>query len=95
MKFSVEDLITLIPDKENGLITAKRLATITGHTESFVRKIINEARSRGTPICSTRFGYYYSTEHRDVIDTVEFLTRRVNTQIQAINGLKNIKHKEI
>lgn len=84
-------ILDLIPNKEMGLITAKRISKITGHTESTIRKVINEARAQGIPICSTKFGYYYSTEDRDIADTVNFLTRRVNTQLQAINGLKNTK----
>ena len=94
MKRSFYVVITLIPRKENGIITAKHLSMITGYTETFIRKIINEARSAGYPICSNRHGYYLSTECSDISDTIKFLSRRINTQLQAINGLKNINEKE-
>lgn len=84
-------ILELIPHKETGLITAKRISKITGYTECYVRKVINDARVTGTPICSTRYGYYYSDDAEDIADTINFLTRRVNTQLSAINGLKNIR----
>lgn len=95
MKCSYEDILPLIPTKENGFITAKILSTRTGYTESFIRKLINKARSEGVPICSKTFGYYFSEDHADIADTVSFLIRRINTQLQAINGLTNIKHEEV
>lgn len=88
---SLEKLLRLIPKKENGTITARRLAEIAGCCESYIRKKINEARASGIPICSTRFGYYFSDRYEDISETVRFLTRRINTQLKAIDGLKGIK----
>lgn len=94
MKFSYKNLITLIPNKETGYITAKRLSKMTGYTETFIRKLINEARSAGVPICSTQRGYYFSNDQVDISQTVKFLTRRLQTQLKAIDGLININCKE-
>ena len=94
MKVSYEDLITLIPAKETGVITAKNLSEKLGCTETYIRKVINVARSNGVPICSTKYGYYYSDDYGDIAETVGFLTRRLRTQLQAIDGLIKIKRRE-
>ena len=94
MKVSYLDILPLIPAKENGFITAKTLSTRTGYTESFIRKLINQARSAGVPICSTQRGYYFSNDQVDISQTVKFLTRRLQTQLKAIDGLININCKE-
>ncbi len=90
-KLSLDELLTLIPKKEDGTITAKRLSEMTEKCESYIRRLINEARASGIPICSTRFGYYLSDERNDIVATIHFLTHRVDTQLKAINGLQNIK----
>lgn len=92
MNKHIDVVIELIP--EEGTITAKEISKLTGYNESFVRKIINIARSNGTPVCSTRHGYYISYENADIERTIVFLTHRINTQLRAINGLKNITNKE-
>lgn len=90
MKISYADMLPLIPDKEDGVITARVISKVMGCAESYVRKLINQARSNGVPICSTTAGYYFSDDYADITSTIKFLTHRVNTQMQAINGLKNI-----
>lgn len=89
-KFTLDELIALIPQKRDGTITAKELAKKTEKTESLIRKKINEARAQGIPICSTRFRYFISDDRKDIEATIEFLTHRINTQLQAIFGLKSI-----
>ena len=83
------ELIELIPTKsQNEKVTVHRLAKMTATSEPYIRKKINEARSVGIPICSTTSGYYLSNEYNDIAKTVCFLTKRLNTQLQAINGLQ-------
>ena len=93
IKISYEDLLTFIPSKEHGVVTGKQLSRQLQCAESFVRRLINQARSNGVPICSTTNGYYLSDEHEDILETINFLTRRVRTQLKAIDGLVNIRHK--
>ena len=92
MKVSVEDLIVVIPKKQEGLITGKQLSEMFGVEECTIRRIINEARASGIPICSKRWGYYFSDECEDITATIQFLTHRINTQLQAIEGLKKKIH---
>jgi predicted DNA-binding transcriptional regulator YafY len=85
---SIYDLVALIPSKQDGEITAHKLSTLTKVNEPTIRKIINEARTAGVPICSTRRGYYMSNEYDDIAKTICFLTNRVCTQLQAKSGLQ-------
>ena len=95
MNISHDDFLTLIPKKEKGFITGKRLSKMTGYSEPYIRSIINQLRAKGNPICSTKQGYFLSDEYADIDNTVKFLTHRINTQLQAINGLnEHIKYKE-
>lgn len=80
------DILTLIPQKGK-CITAKRLSEISGRSEGYIRKYINEMRTIGVPICSTTKGYYISESKTDILNTVHFLQRRMQTQLQAVNGL--------
>lgn len=87
---SIYELIELIPKNQNEKITARSLAKLTGTTEPYIRKLINEGRAAGISICSTRHGYYLSKEIADISKTIRFLTNRVNTQLQAIQGLQKL-----
>ncbi len=87
-ELSLNDLLAQLPTTQEFLITARRLSILLGADESCIRKKINEARSIGIPICSTKRGYYLSNEVGDIQKTIRFLTKRLNTQIKAINGLK-------
>lgn len=77
-----------IPTRDTGRsITAKELSALTGKKEAYIRKLINEERANGIPICSTTRGYHLSNDDEDVQSTINFLKRRVNTQMRAILGL--------
>ena len=52
-----------------------------------VRQLINKARCEGIPICSSGFGYYYSTDDREIAKTVKSLSGRVHSINSAIAGM--------
>lgn len=87
---SIYELIELIPKNKNEKITAYSLAKLTDTSEPYIRKKINEARTAGIPICSTKSGYYLSNDCADISKTIRFLTNRLNTQLQAIQGLQKL-----
>ena len=41
-------------------VTGSQLSAVFGVKDIEIRRLINEARSSGEPICSYRKGYYYS-----------------------------------
>ena len=72
--------------------TAKELGILFGVTDVTIRKIINDYRSDGIPICSNSKGYYYSEEPEEIVKTIASLKRRVASIQRAINGLlKNVE----
>lgn len=69
--------------------TAKELAILFGVKEPTIRKIINEYRSEGIPVCSCNKGYYYSETAEDIVRTIASLKRRVGSIQKAIDGLQS------
>ena len=68
-------------------ISAKSLGRIFGHTDITIRRIINQARLEGVPICSSSKGYYYSECREDINRTVASLMHRITSIQNAVNGL--------
>ena len=69
--------------------TAKELGILFGVSDVTIRKIINEYRTEGIPICSNNHGYYYSETAEDIVRTIASLKRRVASIQKAINGLQS------
>ena len=66
-------------------INTKTQYTLTGVR---LRKIINYLRNDGNPICSTSKGYYMPTSPQDVIDTINSIAHRVDSQLNIIKQLR-------
>ena len=72
--------------------TAKELGILFGVNDAYIRKIINDYRSDGIPICANHKGYYYSEEPEEIVKTIASLKKRVASIQRAINGLlKNVE----
>ena len=56
-------------------------------SEANIRKLINQARCEGHPICSCRKGYFYSTNKADIVETIHSLNSRTISVGKAISGL--------
>lgn len=56
-------------------------------TGSEIRKLVNDCRCRGVPVCSGPTGYYYSTEKTDINRTVANLAGRIEKIEAAVKGL--------
>ncbi|SHE61414.1 HTH domain-containing protein [Tissierella praeacuta DSM 18095] len=52
-----------------------------------VRKIVNQLRNDGNPICSDENGYYYATDKDEVLNSVYQMTSRIREIAKAKNGL--------
>ena len=72
---------------KDNLIDSNQLSKYFDITRTEVRQIINNARSEGIPICSNRWGYYFSTDDEDVQKTVKSLNGRVHANNKAIAGM--------
>lgn len=66
------------------------LADKFGLTGQKVREYINQARRNGIPICSTRWGYFYSDDKAQIKKTIESMRGRIAAQEMAIDGLSTL-----
>ena len=55
-----------------------------------IRRMVNELRSKGVPICSSSKGYYYAESRSDIEETIAHLDGRVSKIKAAQDGLRNI-----
>ena len=55
-----------------------------------VRRMVNELRCGGVPICSCNKGYYYATNDQEVKETVAHLEGRIKKIRAAQDGMKRL-----
>lgn len=58
-----------------------------------VRRMVNDLRCRGVPICSCAFGYYYGANDTEIKRTVSSLTNRIKKIQSAVNGMSSCLKK--
>ena len=58
-------------------ITSKEIENAFQCKGTEVRKIVNELRSNGVPICSSPIGYYYAETKSEIKDTLAHLESRI------------------
>ena len=52
-----------------------------------IRKIVNQLRNDGIPICSDENGYYYAVDKDEVLNSIYQMTSRIREIARAKNGL--------
>ena len=58
-----------------------------------IRKIVNQLRNDGVPICSDENGYYYATDQEELLYSIYQMTSRIKAIAKAKNGLvKALNH---
>lgn len=85
-----EELTEYLKNKHTGAdscISGRLLGAMFDISTIELRKVINEARREGIPICSCDKGYFYSELPSDILKTVNSLTGRIAKMQEAINGL--------
>lgn len=75
---------------EGTAIKARELGDLFNVRGKPLRDIINILRQEAIPICSSWYGYWYSTEQRDIDKTLHQLRSRVKNINHAIAGLDRI-----
>jgi len=84
----IEDYLKDYHRSEATAIKASELGTLFNVKGKPLRDEINLLRQEGSPICSSWFGYWYSTDPADVDKTIKQLESRVTHISRAINGLR-------
>ena len=73
----------------------KEIAAHLLTNEVNIRKKINEARSKGIPICSCDKGYYYSENKSEILATIQSLMNRTMAVERAVSGLLTVVRSEL
>lgn len=60
-----------------------------------IRRMVNELRTKGVPICSCSRGYYYAESRSDIEETIAHLDGRVSKIKAAQDGLREILNNYI
>ena len=71
----------------SGRYTAKQLGKMINTNEPTIRKVINNLRCEGIPVCTGGRGYYISTDKGEIAKTIESLTHRIVQMQNAVDGL--------
>ena len=69
-------------------ITSKEIENAFQCKGTEVRKIVNELRSNGVPICSLPIGYYYAETKSEIKDTLAHLESRIKKIEKAKEGME-------
>lgn len=60
---------------------------------STVRKVVNQLRNDGNPICSGDNGYYYAADRKELLASIGQMTSRIREIAKAKRGLvKALEH---
>lgn len=73
----------------NNAIKSKSLECIFHCKGAEIRRMVNELRCSGVPICSCGQGYFYSTNSSDIQETINHLAGRINKIKVACDGMEN------
>ena len=77
--------------QENAVLS-KELELLFSMKGAEIRKIVNDCRARGVPICSCKKGYFYASSPAETSATIKQLESRIKRISIAKNGL--IKSKD-
>ena len=83
---NVIGVIALCGTREDPIST-RELVDKAQTNDRVIRIAINEARSKGIPVCATRKGYWISSDNDEIIETIKSLQSRKESLERVINGL--------
>jgi len=75
---------------EDIAIKGRELCTLFNLTDKQLRNVVSGLRQGGKAICSSSYGYWYSTEPEDIEKTLRRLEGQVKNMNNSITGLKKV-----
>lgn len=72
---------------ENRIITNNGLCELFNISGTYLRKVINQLRIDGVPICSNNEGYWYAGSPQEIAMTIVQLNSRITGIKNAVKGL--------
>lgn len=69
-------------------IKGRELCVLFNLTDKHLRNVISDLRQNGEAICSSSYGYWYSTDPDDIELTLRRLEGQVSNMEKTVAGLK-------
>ena len=73
---------------ENKAIKGRELCVLFNLTDKQLRNVVSGLRQEGKPVCSSSYGYWYSTDPEDIEKTIHRLEAQVENMNISVKGLK-------
>ena len=73
---------------ESRAVKNRELRSLFNLTDKQVRNVVSYLRQRGEPVCSSSYGYWYSTDPEDIEKTLHRLEAQVENMNISIKGLQ-------
>lgn len=73
---------------ESSAIKSRELRILFNLTDKGLRDVISGVRQEGAAVCSSSYGYWYSTDPEDIGKTIRRLEGQVKNMNISIAGLK-------
>ena len=75
---------------ESNAVKNRELRSLFNLTDKQVRNVVSYLRQRGEPVCSSSYGYWYSTDPEDIEKTLHRLEAQVENMNISIKGLREV-----
>jgi hypothetical protein len=75
---------------KSNAVFSKELERVFRCKGTEIRRMVNELRTKGVPICSCSRGYYYAENASDIQETIAHLDGRMSKIKAAQGGLRGI-----
>lgn len=73
---------------ESRAVKNKELRLLFNLTDKQVRLVVSQLRREGEPVCSSSYGYWYSTDPSDIGKTLHRMEAQVENMSFSIAGLR-------
>ena len=73
---------------EGEAVKNRDLRSLFNLTDKQVRNVVSQLRQEGEPVCSSSYGYWYSTDPEDIEKTLHRLEAQVENMFISITGLR-------
>lgn len=74
---------------EENAVLSRELEHRLGCKGTEIRRMVNDLRCCGVPICSCAFGYYYAANQSEIKRTISSLANRIKKIQAAMDGLRS------
>ena len=75
---------------ESRAVKNRELRSLFNLTDKQVRNVVSQLRQEGKPVCSSSYGYWYSTDPDDIEKTLHRLEAQVENMNISITGLRKV-----